>query len=104
MTFRLRKHANCRNNKHHITVVDLSAINYLWGFIRAIIVITQRNTIKREIVKLYFIINHSTVDSNKSSSFLSIFKLIFFDNCYINAFYQFFVTIYYLIRLNVNSL
>ena len=78
LTLRLRKHqANCRNQKQHSAVVDHSAIGHSWGFNRAKIVNTQRNTIKctSKIAESLFINNHSTVDGNKSSFPLSIFKL-----------------------------
>ena len=75
LTLRLREHqANCRNQKQHSAVVDHSAIGQ-WGFNRAKIVNTQRNTIKRKIAESLFIKNHSTVDGNKSSFPMSIFKL-----------------------------
>ena len=76
LTLRLREHeANCRNHKQHSAVVDHSAIGHSWGFNRAVIVNTQRNTIKRKIAESLFIKSHSTVDGNKSSFPLSIFKL-----------------------------
>ena len=76
LTLRLREHqANCRNQKQHSAVVDHSAIGNSWGFNRAKIVNTQRSTIKRKIAESLFIRNHSTVDGNKSSFPLSIFKL-----------------------------
>ena len=56
MTLRLREHqANCRNHKQHSAVVDHSAIGHSWGFNRAKIVTTQRNTIKRKIAESLFI-------------------------------------------------
>ena len=76
LTLRLREHqANCRNQKQHSAVVDHSAIGHSWGFNRAKIVNIQRNTIKRKIAESLFIKNHSTVDGNKSSFPVSIFKL-----------------------------
>ena len=76
LTLRLREHqANCRNQKQHSAVVDHSAIGHSWGFNRARIVNTQRNTIKRKIAESLFIKSHSTVDGNKSSFPLGIFKL-----------------------------
>ena len=71
----LREHqANCRNQNQHSAVVDHSSIGHSLGFDRARIVNTQRNTIKRKIAESLFIKNHSTVDGNKSSFPLSIFK------------------------------
>ena len=80
LTSRLRKHqANCRNQNQHLAVVDHSEIGHSWGFDRARIVNTLRNTIKRKIAESLFIKNYSTVDDNKSlyflSNCLSIFKL-----------------------------
>ena len=52
LTLRLREQqANCRNQKQHSAVVDHSAIGHSWGFDRARIVNTQRNTIKRKIAE-----------------------------------------------------
>ena len=48
--------------------------NTAMGFTRAIAVNTQRNTSKRKIAEALFIKNHSTVQGNKSSFPLSIFK------------------------------
>ena len=76
LKLRIREHeANCRNHKQHSAVVDHSEISHSWGFNRAVIVNTQRNTIKRKIAESLFIKSHSTVDGNKSSFPLSIFKL-----------------------------
>ena len=75
LTLRLREHqANCRNQKQHSAVVDHSATGHSWGFTRAIVVNTQRNTSKRKIAEALFIKTHSTVQGNKSSFPLSIFK------------------------------
>ena len=72
---RLREHqANCRNQKQHSAVVDHSATGHSWGFTRAKVVNTQRNIYKRRIAESLFIKNHSTVEGNKSSFPLSIFK------------------------------
>ena len=72
----LREHqANCRNRKQHLAVVDHSATGHSWGFTGAIVVNTQRNTSKRKIAEAaLFIKSHSTVQGNKSSFPLSIFK------------------------------
>ena len=68
LTLRLREHQpNCRNQKQHSAVVDHSAIGHSWGFTRAIIVNTQRNTSKRKIAEALFIKNHSTLEGNKST-------------------------------------
>ena len=76
LKLRIREHeANCRNHKQHSAVVDHSEIGHSWGFNRAVIVNTQRNTIKRKIAESLFIKSHSTVEGNKSSFPLSIFKL-----------------------------
>jgi len=76
LALRLKEHeANCRNRKQHSAVVDHSAIGHSWGFNRAVIVNTQSNTMKRKIAESLFIKSHSTVDGNKSSFPLSIFKL-----------------------------
>ena len=75
LTFILREHQEiCRNQKQHSAVVDHSTIGHSWGIDRARIVNTQRNTIKRNIAESLFIKNNSTVDGNKSSFPLSIFK------------------------------
>ena len=75
LALRLREHqANCRNQTQHSAVVDHSAIGHSWGFDRARVVNTQRNTFKRKIAESLFIKNHSTVEGNKSSFPLSIFK------------------------------
>ena len=72
---RLREYqANCRNQKQHSAVVDHSATGHSWGFNRAKVVNTQRNTYKRKIAESLFIKNHSTVEGNKSSFPFSIFK------------------------------
>ena len=72
---RLREHqANCRNQKQHSAVVDHSATGHSWGSNRAKVVNTQRNTYKRKIAESLFIRNHSTVEGNKCSFPLSIFK------------------------------
>ena len=60
--------------KERTLVAVNSQIGHSWGFDRARIVNTQRNTIKRKIAESLLIKNHSTVDSNKSSFPLSIFK------------------------------
>ena len=66
LTLRLREHqANCRNQKQHSAVVDHSAIGHSWGFNRAKIVNTQRNTIKRKIAESLFI---SRVTENSVST------------------------------------
>jgi len=86
LTLRLSEHeANCRKQRlrehepdyheQHSAVVEHSAIGHSWGFNRAVIINTQRNTIKRKIAESLFIKSHSTVDNNKSSFPLSIFKL-----------------------------
>ena len=73
MTLRFREHqAKCRNPKQHLAIVDHSEIDHSWGFHRARIVNTQRNTIKRKIAKSLFPKTHSTVDGNKSSVPLNI--------------------------------
>ena len=80
LTFRLREHQAqskttfSRNQKQHSAVVDHSAIGHSWGFTRAIVVNTQRNTSKRKIAEALFIKNHTTVQGNKSSFPLNIFK------------------------------
>ena len=62
-------------NSKHSAVVDHSATGHSWGFTRAIVVNTQRNASKRKIAdEALFMKNHSTVQCNKSSFPLSIFK------------------------------
>ena len=80
LTLRLKEHqANCCNQKQHSAVVEHSAINHSWGLDRAKIVNAQLNTIKRKTAERLFITNHSTIDGNKSSFPLSIFK--FYNHC-----------------------
>ena len=56
LTLKLRGHqANCRNQNQHSVVVDHSAIGHSWGFNRAKIINTKRNTIKRKIAESLFI-------------------------------------------------
>jgi len=75
LTLRIREHqANCRYQREHSAVVDHSATGHSWGFNRVQIVNTQRNTSKRKIAESLLIQNHSTVEGNKSSYPLSIFK------------------------------
>ena len=60
------------------------------GFTRAKVVNTQRNTYKRKIAESLCIKNHSTVEGNKSSFPLCIFKaniqseqmIVFFNHSY----------------------
>ena len=76
LTIRLREHQeNCRYHRQNSAVVDHSALGHSWGFDRAVVVNTQRNTIKRKIAESLFIKSHSTVHGNKSSFPLGIFKL-----------------------------
>ena len=58
--------------REHQAVVDHSG--HSCSFTRAIVVNPQRNTSKRKIAEALFIKNHSTVQGNKSSFPLSIFK------------------------------
>ena len=45
LTLRIIEHqANCRNHNQHSAVVDHSATGHSWGFTRAKVITTQRNT------------------------------------------------------------
>jgi hypothetical protein len=79
LTLRMKEHqANCRNKKQqhsgYSAVVDHSAIGHSWGFTRAKVINTQRNTYKRKIAESLLIKNHSTVAGNKNSFPLTIFR------------------------------
>ena len=63
--------ANCRNQNQHSAVVDHSATGHSWGFTRAKVINTQRNTYKRKIAESLLMKKHSIVTGNKNSFPLS---------------------------------
>ena len=55
-------------------MVDHSATGHSWGFTRAKVINTQRNTYKRKIAESLLMKKHPIVTGNKNSFPLSIFK------------------------------
>ena len=64
--------ANCRNQNQLSAVVDHLATGHSWGFSRAKVINTQRNTYKRKIAESLLMKKHPIVTGNKSSFHLSI--------------------------------
>ena len=76
LLLRVREHqANCQYRKQHSAVVDHSLLGHSWDFSRAKVINTQHNVIKRRIAESLFIRSNTTVQGNKSSFPISVFKL-----------------------------